>query len=76
MAARGDRTVFRENEMWSKIALTVLCTFGMVLSIYALYVEILAEEVKGYKALCDISPSISCTRVFTSRFVVFHFSEA
>jgi Vitamin K epoxide reductase family len=39
--------------------------FGMVLSIYALYVKSKAESagIEGYTAACDFSAWISCSKV-------------
>ena len=45
---------------------------GILLSIYAYYVETKAEREKGYKALCDFSATISCSKVFTSRYEYCH----
>lgn len=40
---------------------------GIMLSTYALHVEVAKEGNKSYQAMCDISSSISCSKVFTSR---------
>ncbi|KAL5017491.1 hypothetical protein ScPMuIL_007080 [Solemya velum] len=45
-----------------------ICMFGMIVCMYALYVELSAESDKTYRALCDISETISCSKVFTSRY--------
>ena len=45
----------------------LLSALGAALSAYALYVEIKAESEPDYKALCDIDDTISCSRVFNSR---------
>lgn len=39
---------------------------GILLSTYALYVEMAAEARPGYEALCDISEYAKCSRVLTS----------
>lgn len=59
--------------LWSKRGTLSLCTLGIVVSVYALYVEIIAERVEGYTALCDIGHRMSCSRVLTSRFGCFLF---
>lgn len=48
------------------VCITFSCLFGVLLSVYAYYVEVRAEEDSSYQALCDISQRISCTKVFTS----------
>uniref|UniRef100_A0A8C3HHP4 vitamin-K-epoxide reductase (warfarin-sensitive) n=1 Tax=Chrysemys picta bellii TaxID=8478 RepID=A0A8C3HHP4_CHRPI len=45
----------------------VLCALGLALSVYALHVESSRERDPGYRAMCDLSPSVSCSKVFTSR---------
>ena len=47
--------------------LLIFCTVGMLLSVYALYVEIHAEGDSSFKAWCDINPKMSCSKVFTSK---------
>ena len=42
------------------------CTLGLCLSCYALYVEFQKELDHDYTALCDISETVSCSKVFTS----------
>ncbi|KAJ1125626.1 hypothetical protein NDU88_004050 [Pleurodeles waltl] len=45
----------------------LLCAVGIVLSVYAYHVETSKESDESYRAMCDINPSISCSKVFTSR---------
>ncbi|XP_058679043.1 vitamin K epoxide reductase complex subunit 1-like [Ammospiza caudacuta] len=45
----------------------VLCAAGAALSVYALHVEHQAAKDPSYRAACDLGPSVSCTRVFSSR---------
>lgn len=40
---------------------------GIMLSTYALHVEVAKETDRSYQAMCDISTYISCSKVFTSR---------
>ena len=51
-------TVFRFN----------LAIIGLILSIYSLHVDIQLLEDKNFKALCDISEHISCSKVFQSKY--------
>ena len=46
--------------------LRVWCLLGLILSIYATYVEIKLLGDKNYKAFCDLAPKLSCTAVFSS----------
>ncbi|XP_003438529.1 vitamin K epoxide reductase complex subunit 1 [Oreochromis niloticus] len=52
---------------WERKVRMFLCLFGLVLSIYALHVEVSRERNPDYRALCDLGESVSCSRVFTSR---------
>ncbi|XP_068633584.1 vitamin K epoxide reductase complex subunit 1-like protein 1 [Battus philenor] len=49
-------------------AIIVTSLAGILVSMYALYVEMAAEARHDYKALCDLSEHASCTRVLTSEF--------
>ncbi|XP_004575900.1 vitamin K epoxide reductase complex subunit 1 [Maylandia zebra] len=52
---------------WERKVRMFLCLFGLVLSVYALHVEVSRERNPDYRALCDLGESVSCSRVFTSR---------
>ncbi|KAG8140670.1 hypothetical protein E2320_003337 [Naja naja] len=52
---------------WERVARLLLCLAGLALSIYAWHVETSKERDAAYRAMCDISADISCSRVFTSR---------
>ncbi|XP_006009084.1 vitamin K epoxide reductase complex subunit 1-like protein 1 [Latimeria chalumnae] len=52
---------------WERKVRLVVCIVGIVLSVYAYHVETSKERDASYKAMCDISASISCSKVFTSR---------
>ncbi len=44
-----------------------LSVFGLLLSLYAVYVEQKVRKNKQYRALCDFSKKISCSKIFLSR---------
>ena len=46
---------------------------GILLSLYALYVELQKERNPNYVALCDINEQMSCSKVLTSEYVQFFF---
>ena len=46
-----------------------LVLIGIGLSLYALYVKESKAEDESYTALCDINEKISCSAIFTSKFV-------
>nr|XP_056720800.1 vitamin K epoxide reductase complex subunit 1 [Euleptes europaea] len=52
---------------WERGARLALCTVGLALSVYAFHVETSKERDASYRAMCDISSAVSCSRVFTSR---------
>ncbi|XP_074519705.1 vitamin K epoxide reductase complex subunit 1 [Halichoeres trimaculatus] len=52
---------------WERKARIFLCVFGLCLSVYALHVELSKESNPEYRAMCDLGESVSCSKVFTSR---------
>lgn len=52
---------------WERKARVLLCVFGLALSVYALHVELSRESNPDYRAMCDLGESVSCSKVFTSR---------
>jgi len=48
------------------LSLIILAIIGIVLSIYALYVERKAKADMKYKAICDLSDRMSCSAAFRS----------
>ncbi|XP_061822198.1 vitamin K epoxide reductase complex subunit 1 [Nerophis lumbriciformis] len=56
-----------EIPTWERKMRIFLCVFGLFLSVYALHVELSREHDAGYRALCDLGESVSCSKVFTSR---------
>ncbi|XP_065276578.1 vitamin K epoxide reductase complex subunit 1-like protein 1 [Emys orbicularis] len=52
---------------WERALRLVLCALGLALSVYALHVESSRERAPGYRAMCDLSPFVSCSKLFTSR---------
>ncbi|XP_061667160.1 vitamin K epoxide reductase complex subunit 1 [Syngnathoides biaculeatus] len=52
---------------WERTARVFLCVFGLILSVYALHVELSREHDPDYRAMCDLAESVSCSKVFTSR---------
>ncbi|KAK0132699.1 Vitamin K epoxide reductase complex subunit 1-like protein 1 [Merluccius polli] len=51
---------------WERAARLAVCLLGVALSLYAFRVERETARDAGYRAMCDVSASISCSRVFTS----------
>ncbi|GCB84312.1 hypothetical protein scyTo_0024864, partial [Scyliorhinus torazame] len=43
------------------------CGLGILLSLYAFHVEVSKERDADYRAMCDLSESVSCSKVFTSQ---------
>ncbi|MED6270360.1 hypothetical protein CHARACLAT_009419 [Characodon lateralis] len=57
----------QEMPRWERKARIILALVGLVLSIYALHVELSRERDPDYRAMCDLGESVSCSKVFTSR---------
>lgn len=53
---------------WERIVRFLVCLLGIMLSLYAFHVERENAKDSNYRALCDLSNSISCSKVFTSRY--------
>lgn len=54
--------------VYMAIVIQVLAVIGLLLSVYALYVEQRFTKIGAYKPWCDISPRISCTKVLSSSY--------
>ncbi|KAF5891659.1 vitamin k epoxide reductase complex subunit 1-like protein 1, partial [Clarias magur] len=52
---------------WESKARFALCVLGLILSVYALHVKFSRESDPDYRAMCDLAESVSCSKVFTSR---------
>ncbi|XP_053197276.1 vitamin K epoxide reductase complex subunit 1 [Scomber japonicus] len=52
---------------WERKMRIFLCALGLVLSVYALHVELSHERNPEYRAMCDLGESVSCSKVFSSR---------
>ena len=48
--------------------LEILSIIGILLSVYAFYVERKALKLTGYKAVCDINDTMSCSKAFSSKY--------
>ena len=46
----------------------ILIIIGFLLSAYSFYVVKKMKKEKNYKAVCDISDRVSCTRAFSSKY--------
>ncbi len=49
------------------MTITIIATVGLILSVYAYYVERKGKD-KNYKALCDINNKMSCSKAFSSKY--------
>lgn len=50
------------------VCVSILCVLGMLISMYAYHVETSIHSDPTFQALCDISESMSCTKVFSSKY--------
>ncbi|XP_002736697.1 vitamin K epoxide reductase complex subunit 1-like protein 1 [Saccoglossus kowalevskii] len=66
--ASSPMRIRRRLPAWQRVTRTTLCFMGLGLSLYAYYVEMKKEEDKDYEATCDFNESVSCSKVFTSRY--------
>jgi len=53
-----------KNVYWIHL---LLCLLGILVAVFAFYVAKTKEENSDYRAVCDISETVSCSAVFTSR---------
>ncbi|XP_066579313.1 vitamin K epoxide reductase complex subunit 1 [Amia ocellicauda] len=63
----SGRQVASALPRWERGVRLLLCAAGLVLSVYAYHVETSRERDASYRAMCDFSSSVSCSKVFTSR---------
>lgn len=56
---------------WERIARLLVCLLGILLSLYAFHVEREKARDPAYTAMCDVSNSVSCSKVFSSRYFEF-----
>jgi len=61
---KGVQKTFKKCRKWTLI----LSGLGLLLSCYAFFVSSSKEMDSSYKALCDISETMSCSRVLTSEY--------
>ncbi|KTG02583.1 hypothetical protein cypCar_00024213 [Cyprinus carpio] len=52
---------------WERTVRLLVCLSGILISLYAFHVEREKTRDANYRAMCDLSSSISCSKVFTSR---------
>ncbi|MBI2208435.1 vitamin K epoxide reductase family protein [Candidatus Woesearchaeota archaeon] len=48
------------------LTLLIILAIGFLLSLYSFYVERKVSSQKNYKAVCDISDKLSCTKAFAT----------
>ncbi|KAL6951827.1 Vitamin K epoxide reductase complex subunit 1-like protein 1, partial [Sarracenia purpurea var. burkii] len=47
-------------------SLLMINVVGLILSVYAYHVNVSKQAEPDYRAFCDLSPTMSCSRVLTS----------
>ncbi|XP_035241355.1 vitamin K epoxide reductase complex subunit 1-like protein 1 [Anguilla rostrata] len=52
---------------WERIARLLVCLLGILFSVYAFRVEREKARDPSYQPLCDVSNSVSCSKLVTSR---------
>ncbi|KGL77260.1 Vitamin K epoxide reductase complex subunit 1-like 1, partial [Tinamus guttatus] len=52
---------------WERVARFAVCVFGIILSLYACYVEREKGRDNHYQALCDITERVRCSVAISSR---------
>ncbi|KAL4224377.1 Vitamin K epoxide reductase complex subunit 1-like protein 1 [Mactra antiquata] len=53
---------------YTVLTTVVISVVGMILSVYAYHVETSIHSDPTFRALCDISAKMSCSKVFSSRY--------
>ena len=61
---------------WITVTSAVSCVLGILVSIYTYHVETSHEKDPSFRALCDISESISCTKVSATRYSIYDLVSA
>lgn len=57
---------FRSNRIKMIVNQILLGILGVIASLYSFYVKKQHEKNPKYKAICDLGPNASCSRVLTS----------
>jgi len=51
-----------------QLTIIILAIIGILLSIYAYYIERKTRKNKHYHAVCDFNNTVSCTKAFSSKY--------
>lgn len=65
------RITLKKDRMNQEVALdyiTYSALFGIFITVYSTYVKWMFKKNPNYRALCDISENMSCTRVLASKY--------